>query len=162
MEIKNTYEVLFALSVKNGEETAQATAEKIKDLIAENSEIVAEDVWGKRRLAYPINYETEGYYVLIYFRSLPAFVTELTRVLGITEDALRYMILSVDEKKQPINVSHKPAPAIEAVSDDEDVKYEKVEAAAETVSAEPIEITETIETAEASEPEAETEPEAAK
>ncbi len=103
---KNTYEVLFALSLKNGEENAQATSEKIKSLIADNGEIVAVDVWGKRRLAYPINYENEGYYVLVYFRSAPDFVAELTRVLGITEDALRYIVLAVDEKKQTINVGH--------------------------------------------------------
>ncbi len=103
--IKNTYEVLFALSVKNGEEAVAANVEKIRGLIADNAEIVAEDVWGKRKFAYPINYQTEGYYVLVYFKSEPAFVAELTRVLGITEDALRYMILSVDEKKQTINVN---------------------------------------------------------
>lgn len=103
--IKNTYEVLYALSVKNGEEAVEANKEKIRSLIAENAEIVAEDVWGKRKFAYPINYQNEGYYVLTYFKSEPAFVAELTRVLGITEDALRYMILSVDEKKQTINVS---------------------------------------------------------
>ncbi len=109
--IKNTYEVLFALSVKNGEEAVAANVEKIRGLIADNAEIVAEDVWGKRKFAYPINYQTEGYYVLVYFKSEPEFVAELTRVLGITEDALRYMILSVDEKKQTINVSKTAAEA---------------------------------------------------
>ncbi len=114
--MKNTYEVLFALSLKNGEEQAQATAEKIKTLISENAEIVAIDVWGKRRLAYPINYEKEGYYVLIYFRSAPEFTAELTRVLGITEDALRFIVLTVDEKKQTISVK---GGAPEVIGDDE-------------------------------------------
>ena len=128
--IKNTYEVLFALSVKNGDEAVAATSEKIRSLIAENAEIVAEDVWGKRKFAYPINYQNEGYYVLIYFKSEPSFVAELTRVLGITEDALRYMILSVDEKKQTINVNaNKPAP-VETV-EEEVVVVEEAEAPAE-------------------------------
>ncbi len=116
--IKNTYEVLYALSVKNGEEAVTANVEKFRALIAENAEIVAEDIWGKRRFAYPINYQNEGYYVLTYFKSEPSFVAELTRVFGITEDALRYMILSVDEKKQTINVkpaAEETAPAEEAV-----------------------------------------------
>ena len=117
--IKNTYEVLFALSLKNGEETAQATSERLKGLIEANAEIVAVDVWGKRRLAYPINYEKEGYYVLIYFRSAPDFVAELTRVLGITEDALRYIVLSVDEKKQTISVRGS-APEVVADGDEEE------------------------------------------
>ena len=112
--IKNTYEVLFALSLKNGEETAQATAEKIKALIEDNAEIVAINVWGKRRFAYPINYENEGYYVLIYFKSEPEFVAELTRVLGITEDARRYIVLAVDEKKQTINVKGSAPEVVEA------------------------------------------------
>ncbi len=117
--IKNTYEVLFALSLKNGEETAQATSERLKGLIEANAEIVAVDVWGKRRLAYPINYEKEGYYVLIYFKSAPDFVAELTRVLGITEDALRYIVLSVDEKKQTIGVKGSAPEVIEVDEEEE-------------------------------------------
>ncbi|MCD8002329.1 MAG: 30S ribosomal protein S6 [Clostridia bacterium] len=104
-EIIGTYEVLFAVSVKNGEEATQTAVERIRNLIADNAkEIVAEDVWGKRRFAYPIHYETEGYYVLCYFRSTPEFPAELTRVLGITEGVLRFIVLTVDEKKQKINV----------------------------------------------------------
>ncbi len=131
--IKNTYEVLYALSVKNGEEAVEANKAKIRSLIAENAEIVAEDVWGKRKFAYPINYQNEGYYVLTYFKSAPEFVAELTRVLGITEDALRYIILSVDEKKQTINV--KPA-AVEEVAVEEEVVVEAPVATEATEAAE--------------------------
>ena len=134
--IKNTYEVLFAVSLKNGEETAQATSEKLKALIEANAEIVAIDVWGKRRFAYPINYEKEGYYVLIYFKSEPEFVAELTRVLGITEDALRYIVLAVDEKKQTISVrGNAPEPEEEA----EEEVAEAVEAPAEEAAEAPAE-----------------------
>lgn len=145
---KNTYEVLYALSLKSGEETAQATSEKIKSLIEANAEIVAVDVWGKRRFAYPINYENEGYYVLVYFRSAPEFVAELNRVLGITEDALRYIVLAVDEKKQTINVRHGAPEVVESV-DTEDVT-ETVETAEAVEAAEAVEETpaETEETSE--------------
>ncbi len=129
--IKNTYEVLFALSVKNGEEAVEAAKEKIVSLIADNAEIVAQDVWGKRKFAYPINYQNEGYYVLVYFKSAPEFVAELTRVLGITEEALRYMVLTVDEKKQTIKTASAAeeetvaeAPAEEVVSEEEVVVAE--------------------------------------
>lgn len=130
--IKNTYEVLFALSVKNGEEAVEAAKEKIVSLIADNAEIVAQDVWGKRKFAYPINYQNEGYYVLVYFKSAPEFVAELTRVLGITEEALRYMVLAVDEKKQTIKTASvaaeeeevTEAPAEEVVSAEEVVVAE--------------------------------------
>ncbi len=127
--IKNTYEVLFALSVKNGEEAVEAAKSKIIGLIADNAEIVAQDDWGKRKFAYPINYQNEGHYVLVYFKSAPEFVAELNRVLGITEDALRYMVLSVDEKKQTINVAPKAVEApveapVEAVVEEEVVVAE--------------------------------------
>lgn len=135
--IKNTYEVLFALSVKNGEEAVEAAKTKIMSLIADNAEIVAEDVWGKRKFAYPINYQNEGYYVLVYFKSEPEFVAELTRVLGITEDALRYMILAVDEKKQTISVAPKAAETVtEAPAEAVVVEEEVVVAEAPATEAE--------------------------
>lgn len=135
--IKNTYEVLFALSVKNGEEAVEAAKSKILSLIADNAEIVAQDVWGKRKFAYPINYQTEGYYVLVYFKSEPEFVAELTRVLGITEDALRYMVLAVDEKKQTINVAPKVAETVtEAPAEAVVVEEEVVVAEAPATEAE--------------------------
>ena len=50
------------------------------------------NVWGKRRLAYPINYETEGYYVLFNFTSAPSFPAELERVLNITDGVMRSVV----------------------------------------------------------------------
>lgn len=140
-EIIGTYEVLFAVSVKNGEEATQTAVERIRNLIADNAkEIVAEDVWGKRRFAYPIHYETEGYYVLCYFRSTPEFPAELTRVLGITEGVLRFIVLTVDEKKQKINVKVPEEPVTEETT-------EEVEAPAadETTAATDDEIGEPVE-----------------
>jgi len=75
--VLNQYETIFVLSTKTLDDAAlEATTEKFKQLITENGGTVESvDVWGKRRLAYPINYETEGYYVLVNFQSsaeLPA------------------------------------------------------------------------------------------
>ena len=53
--------------------------------------------WGKRRLAYAIDYKTEGYYVLMSFTSAPEFPRELDRILGITEGVMRSMIVCKDE-----------------------------------------------------------------
>ena len=69
---------------------------------------VAVNEWGKRRLAYPINYVTEGYYVLVSYKSEPAFPAELDRVFGITEGVLRYMTTTKCEKAAK---SEKAAPA---------------------------------------------------
>ena len=51
------------------------------------------DEWGKRHLAYPINKETEGYYVLIDFTSVPAFTAELDRIYKITDGIIRSLII---------------------------------------------------------------------
>lgn len=69
---------------------------KIKS--AKSGEVESVDVWGKRRLAYPINYKTEGYYVLVNFTSSPDFPKELERVYGITEGVLRTIIVRRDEE----------------------------------------------------------------
>jgi len=53
--------------------------------------------WGKRKLAYAIDYKTEGYYVLMSFTSAPEFPKELDRILGITEDIMRSMIVCKGE-----------------------------------------------------------------
>ena len=86
-----SYETLFAISGNLSEEDYKAVEEKFVNLINENASDVTVNEWGKRRLAYPINYITEGYYVLVSFKSEPSFPLELERVLGITEGVIRYM-----------------------------------------------------------------------
>ena len=86
-----SYETLFALNGTLGEEETKALVEKFVTLINENATDVTVKEWGKRRLAYAINYITEGYYVLATFKSEPSFPAELDRVFGITEGVLRYM-----------------------------------------------------------------------
>ena len=83
------YETMIVVSVAEGEEKTQAVVEKFKALIEANGTIANVDDWGKRKLAYPINYEPDGYYVVITFESEPAFPAELDRVANITEGVLR-------------------------------------------------------------------------
>ena len=96
-----SYETLFAVSGNLTEEDAKAVIEKFVTLINENGTDVDVNEWGKRRLAYPINYVTEGYYVLVSYKSEPSFPLELERVLGITEGILRYMTTTKIEKAAP-------------------------------------------------------------
>lgn len=91
--MKNTYEAALVYSVVNGEEATAALVEKFNDLIAKNGTSVNVDDWGKRRLAYPINDETEGYYIFNTFESEPEFLKEFDRIAGITEGVLRTMII---------------------------------------------------------------------
>ncbi len=94
--VKGSYEAVFIFSLTLGEEGVPTMVEKFKTLIAENSEIGEVDEWGKRRLAYLINDEAEGYYVLYNFVSGPEFPAELERVSGITEGVLRSMVVRKD------------------------------------------------------------------
>ena len=90
------YETVFALSVKTyaDEEALNATVEKFKALmIANGAEITKVDVWGKRRMAYAVNYETEAYYVLVEFTSDVKFPAELERNYRITDGVLRSLVV---------------------------------------------------------------------
>ena len=93
-----SYETLFVVSGNLAEDDIKANVEKFVNLINENGTDVDVNEWGKRRLAYPINYVTEGYYVLVSYKSEPSFPLELERVLGITEGVLRYMTTTKIEK----------------------------------------------------------------
>ena len=87
------YEAAMIFSVANGEEATLALKEKFNDLIAKNGTIENVDDWGKRRLAYLINDEAEGYYVLFNYQAAPEFPAELDRVVKITDGVLRSLIV---------------------------------------------------------------------
>ena len=91
--VTNKYEATMIFSVKDGDEAVKALNDKFQALIAENATVENVDDWGKRKLAYPINYENEGYYVFTTFTSVPAFPAELERVAGITDGVIRLMVI---------------------------------------------------------------------
>lgn len=92
----SSYETIMVFSTKNGEDAVKALIEKFSNLIAKHGTIDSVDDWGKRRLAYEINKETEAHYVLVNFTSGPDFCAELDRVYKITEGVLRTMIIAKD------------------------------------------------------------------
>ena len=89
----NKYEAAIVLSVAQGEDATAALKEKFNDLIANHGTIENVDDWGKRRLAYLINDEAEGYYVFFNFESEPSFPAELERIAKITDGVLRAMVI---------------------------------------------------------------------
>ncbi|MBQ1284601.1 MAG: 30S ribosomal protein S6 [Acutalibacteraceae bacterium] len=91
--MKSSYEVVLIFSVSKGEEATAALVEKFKTLIAENATVENVDEWGKRKLAYLIDDEAEGYYVLVNFESEADFPAELDRITNITDGVLRSMII---------------------------------------------------------------------
>ena len=122
-KVINSYESLFIVDLVNGEEAAKATADKFLSLIKESAELVEASVWGKRRLAYPINDKPEGYYVVATFKSDAAFPAELERVMNIDEAILRSMVIRLEHEAvakaapaedAPAAAEEEPAPAPEA------------------------------------------------
>jgi small subunit ribosomal protein S6 len=89
----NSYETIFIVDLSLGEDGVEAIVEKFKSLIEANGKIDSIDVWGKRRLAYPINDINEGYYVLVNFSSPAEFPAELDRIYNITEGIMRSIIV---------------------------------------------------------------------
>lgn len=128
-EGKNQYETVIVTSAKLGEDGNAAVVEKFKALIAEHGTVQSVDDWGKRRFAYPIQKQTEGYYTLIYFESSPDFTAELDRRYQITDGILRTLIVKrdpryLDAQKTVLEKTEEPA---------------EVEAEAETETAAPAE-----------------------
>ena len=96
--VKGSYEAVFIFSMTRGEDGIAAIQEKFKTLIEQGAELSEVDEWGKRRLAYLINDEADGFYVMYKFVSGPEFPAELDRVSKITEGVLRSMIVRNDKK----------------------------------------------------------------
>ena len=95
-KLTQKYETVIVLSTKIGEDGIQALVEKFKNLISKHGTLESVDEWGKRRLAYPINDETEAYYVLYTFESSCDFPAELDRIYKITDGVLRSLIVRKD------------------------------------------------------------------
>ena len=91
--VKAAYETVVVFSLKNGDEAVSALVQKFKELIEKNAVLDGIDEWGKRKLAYLINKESEGYYVLFNFTSESNFPAELDRIYKITDGILRSLIV---------------------------------------------------------------------
>ena len=96
-KISGKYETIFIVNPSLEEAAATAVVDKFKSLVEANGTNVEVEDWGKRRLAYPIEDQTEGVYTLVRFESKPDFPAELDRVFKITEGVLRSMTLAVEE-----------------------------------------------------------------
>ena len=93
MSANNSYEAMIVFTVANGEEAVTPLVEKFKALVEENGTLESVDEWGKRRLAYPIDDEPEGYYALFNFSAGPDFPEEFYRIVKITDGVLRSLVI---------------------------------------------------------------------
>jgi small subunit ribosomal protein S6 len=87
------YEMLYIISTKVEDEAKDAIIAKFESIVtAAGGTVESIDKWGVKKLAYAINYQTEGYYVLMTFECETSVIAEITRVAGITEGMLRQMV----------------------------------------------------------------------
>ena len=92
----SNYETIFIIAADIGDDNIKASVDRFINLIEANGTIIEKDEWGRRKLAYPINFKEEGYYVLVKFSSVPTFPLELERVYNITDSILRSFTLKLD------------------------------------------------------------------
>ncbi|AGA59794.1 MAG: 30S ribosomal protein S6 [Thermobacillus sp.] len=90
------YEVMYIIRPDVEQETLQAVVEKFNAIIANGGEVIKSEVLGKRRLAYEIQKFRDGIYVLVNFNATPEVVAELERVLRITDEVIRHLIVRDD------------------------------------------------------------------
>lgn len=93
----HSYETIFIIDSTLEPDAITAKKDKFVGLIEKNGELGEVEEWGKRKLAYPINFKTEGYYVLVNFKSAVDFPKELDRRYRIDESILRTIIIRKDE-----------------------------------------------------------------
>lgn len=90
----NKYESMYILKPNLDEETKASLIERFKSLIEENGGKVEKvDEMGQKKLAYEINYISEGYYVLMTFESDGEFPQELERLYNINENVIRFNVI---------------------------------------------------------------------
>lgn len=97
----NKYELIYIIDTAVEETARKELIEKFNGIIAANGgEVVKVEEWGKRRLAYAIDYKTEGYYVYVAFNGASELPKELSRNLGINENVIRSQIVKLLEKEE--------------------------------------------------------------
>ena len=118
-EVKNMnqYEVMYVIDATLEDSARVELIDRFSDLVKKNGgEIDRVDEWGKRRLAYAINYKTEGYYVLMYIKAPAELPKELERNFQINDKILRSLVIryegEVPAKREPL----KPYAAREAAA----------------------------------------------
>ena len=133
----NRYELIYIIDTGLEETARKELIEKVSDLITANGGEIekVDETWGKRRLAYAIDYKTEGWYVLVNFKAPAELPRELERNLQINENVLRYLVVKLEEKRSAV----KPRPVRPAAPAEEAAPVEEapVEEAAPAEEAAP-------------------------
>ncbi len=137
-----TYETVFIVKPNLSADEHTNHIEFYKENITKHGgEILDVQIWGKQALAYPIENETDGFYVVIQFKAEEGYShTELEKRFKFNEDVLRYVVVMIDEKKFKLK-PRKEAPRKERTNDRPFAKEEnseETEVVAEEVATEEV------------------------
>ena len=88
------YELMYIIRTDIEQDVVDSTVEKFQGIINNGGEVTKHDVMGKRRLAYEINKYRDGFYILTNFNATSEVIAEIDRVMGITDEVIRYMIVN--------------------------------------------------------------------
>ena len=116
----NRYEMIYIIDTGLEEAARKELIEKVSALIENNGGEIekVDETWGKRRLAYAIDYKTEGWYVLVNFKAPVELPRELERNLQINENVLRYLVIKLVEKRSSVKPrAERPAPVAAPVEE---------------------------------------------
>ena len=137
----NRYEMIYIIDTGLEEAARKELIEKVSALITNNGGEIekVDETWGKRRLAYAIDYRTEGWYVLVNFKAPAELPRELERNLQINENVLRYLVVKLEEKRSAVKPrAARPAPVEEApVAEEAPAEAEPVAEVAPAMEAAP-------------------------
>ena len=89
---------MFIIDPTLEDATKEAVVETVKGIIAADGEVQNVDIWGMRKLAYPIQKKNEGYYVVVEFDASADLPKELDRRLKISDDVMRHIIINREAK----------------------------------------------------------------
>ena len=134
----NKYEVMYVIDPTLEDSVRNELISYFSGIVEKNAGMIDRiDEWGKRRLAYAINYKTEGYYVLMYIQGPSELPRELERNFKINDKVLRYLVIRYEgelpAKREPLKpyVAREAAPAQAAEEKPAEVAVEAVEAPAQ-------------------------------
>jgi small subunit ribosomal protein S6 len=122
------YELIYIIDTALEDTARKELIERVNNLIVANGGEIekVDETWGKRRLAYAINYKTEGWYVLVTFKAPAELPRELERNLRNYDSVIRYMNVKIEEKRSSVKprTARPVAAAEEVVEKAEEVAVE--------------------------------------
>jgi len=122
----NQYEVMYVLDTGLEDQARIDAIARFAGIVTQNGGVIDRiDEWGKRRLAYTINYKTDGYYILMYITAPPSLPKELERNLQISEAVLRYLVVRFEGALPPKREPLRPAASAPEAASEADAPAEE-------------------------------------